>query len=60
VKQNCTLTQDKGVSIIIGILVSGFLVLAVIDKDTRPAFTDIAKIAIGGYIGIFITKSKNS
>ncbi|NEQ19568.1 MAG: hypothetical protein F6K28_08140 [Microcoleus sp. SIO2G3] len=45
----------------LGILVLGLafgsLVLAVIDSSTRPAFADLAKVAVGAYIGLLTPKS---
>lgn len=43
---------------IVLVLVSGSLALAWIDKDSRSAFTDLAKVGVGGYIGLLIPKQK--
>lgn len=40
-------------------LVGGTLILAVIDKDYRSSFVDLAKVGVGGYIGLTIPKSKS-
>ncbi len=40
------------------ILVGGSLTLAVIDKDSRSAFSDLAKVGVGGYIGLLMPKQK--
>lgn len=40
------------------VLVSGSLALALLDKDSRSAFTDLAKVGVGGYIGLLIPRKK--
>jgi hypothetical protein len=47
-------------AIIVLILVSGSLSLALIDKDSRSAFADLAKVGVGGYIGLLIPRKKSS
>jgi len=44
---------------IVLVLVSGSLMLAVIDKDSRSAFADLAKVGVGGYIGLLMPKQRN-
>ncbi len=44
-------------STIIIILVSGALVLAIIDKDYRAKFADLTSVGIGGYFGQLTPKS---
>jgi hypothetical protein len=36
------------------VLVSGSLVLSVIDPSTRPMFYDLTKVVVGAYIGLHI------
>lgn len=43
----------------VSILVGGTLILAVIDKNYRSAFIDLAQVGVGGYIGLTIPKSKS-
>jgi hypothetical protein len=43
-------------SAIVLILVIGSLAIAVIDKDSRPTFTDLAKVGVGGYIGLLMPR----
>lgn len=38
-------------SIVTILLVSGAIALAVIDPSFRPAFGDLAKVGVGGYLG---------
>lgn len=47
-------------AIIVLILVSGSFSLALIDKDSRSAFADLAKVGVGGYIGLLIPRKKSS
>jgi hypothetical protein len=37
------------------LLVSGSVVLAVIDLSTRPMFLDLTKVVVGAYIGSHIS-----
>lgn len=51
-KNNKSSTSTKGVlSPILVILVSGSLCLAVLDRDNRPAYFDIVKVAVGYAFG---------
>ncbi|NEO42763.1 MAG: hypothetical protein F6K55_00735 [Moorea sp. SIO4A3] len=43
---------------IILILLGGSLTLAVIDEQYRPTFMDMAKIGLGGYLGLSLPKSQ--
>lgn len=45
-------------AVIVLILVSGSLSLAMIDKDSRSAFSDLSKLGIGAYIGLLIPRNK--
>lgn len=45
-------------SCIVMILVVGGLALAIVDAQFRPTFGDLAKIAIGGYLGQMLPESK--
>jgi hypothetical protein len=38
------------------LLVFGALVLAIIDKDTRTTFTDLAQVGLGGYIALLMPR----
>ena len=40
-------------------LVGGALILAIIDKDYRSSFIDLAQVGVGGYIGLTIPKSQS-
>ncbi|MDJ0719550.1 MAG: hypothetical protein QNJ54_35905 [Prochloraceae cyanobacterium] len=40
-------------------LVGGTLTIAVIDENYRSSFVDLAKVGVGGYIGLTIPKSKS-
>lgn len=60
---NCMKLQDfrfkDGVlGLIVFVLVSGLLTLAIIDVSCRPAFLDLAKVAIGAYIGLLIPQTR--
>lgn len=49
-------SRDQVLALVVLVLVSGSLVLAVIDESTRPAFADLTKVAVGAYIGLLIPK----
>ena len=38
-------------------LIIGTFALAVIDKDMRVPFSDLAKVGVGGYIGYLMPKN---
>jgi hypothetical protein len=52
VKQNAS--KDQFLAFVVLVLVAGALALAIIDPSTRPAFTDLVKIAVGAFIGLHI------
>lgn len=54
-----TKIKDLVLAGVISTLVGGTLILGVIDKDYRSSFVDLAKVGVGGYIGITIPKSKS-
>ncbi len=39
------------------LLVSGSLLLAIIDEGSRPMFADLTKVCLGGYIGLLMPKN---
>lgn len=43
-------------SIVVISLLLGISILAIIDKEFRGAYADIAKFAVGGYFGLSIPK----
>ena len=51
--------KDVVLAIVASILVGGSLILAIIDKDYRSSFVDLAKVGVGGYIGLTIPKSQS-
>ena len=54
-----TKIKDLVLAAVVSTLVGGTLILAVIDEDYRSAFIDLAKVGVGGYIGMTIPKSKS-
>ena len=56
---NETKIKDLVLAGVVSILIGGSLTLAVIDKDYRSSFVDLAKVGVGGYIGLTIPKSKS-
>lgn len=54
-----TKIKDFVLAGVVSTLVGGTLTLAVIDKDYRSAFIDLAQVGVGGYIGLTIPKSKS-
>ena len=48
------LPKDYILGLVVIVLVSGSLVLAIIDSSTRDTFADLTKIAVGTYIGLQI------
>lgn len=43
--------KDWSFSAVVALLVGGSMALAVVDKDYRPNFADLAKVGLGGYVG---------
>jgi hypothetical protein len=43
--------KDWSFSAVVALLVGGSMVLAVVDKDYRANFADLAKVGLGGYVG---------
>lgn len=50
-------TKSDFLGVLVLILAFGSLALAVIDSSTRPAFADLAKVAIGAYIGLLTPRT---
>ncbi|HEY9726615.1 MAG TPA: hypothetical protein V6D50_09225 [Chroococcales cyanobacterium] len=53
------LQKSIGLFAVIVILLVGFFVLAVMDESYRPAFADLAKVGIGGYLAMLIPTSNS-
>ncbi|MDJ0568661.1 MAG: hypothetical protein QNJ53_06400 [Pleurocapsa sp. MO_192.B19] len=49
-----TKIKDFVLAGVVSTLIGGSLTLAVIDKDYRYAFIDLAQVGVGGYIGLTI------
>jgi hypothetical protein len=45
-------------SLVILSLLGGSIYLAVVDNSYRPAFSDLCKIGLGGYLGQLIPKER--
>ncbi len=54
-----TKIKDFVLAGVVSTLIGGSLTLAVIDKDYRSAFIDLAQVGVGGYIGLTIPKSQS-
>ena len=50
-------TQSDFLGLLVLVLALGSLTLAVIDPSTRPAFADLAKVAVGAYIGLLTPRA---
>ncbi|NJN12182.1 MAG: hypothetical protein HC815_31170 [Richelia sp. RM1_1_1] len=50
--------SSKTLSVLVIILLIGFLTLAILDESYRPAFADLAKVGIGGYLAMLIPWSR--
>ncbi|MGD1875229.1 MAG: hypothetical protein ACFB02_19520 [Mastigocoleus sp.] len=48
--------KDIILAVIVSTLVAGSLILAIIDENYRSTFVDLAKVGVGGYIGLTIPK----
>ena len=48
--------KEGFLTLVVLILVVGSLILAVMDENFRPAFADLAKVGVGGYIGWMIPR----
>jgi len=45
-------------SLVVLVLVMGAVAIAIRDEKFRPIFGDLAKVAIGGYLGQLLPESK--
>ena len=52
--------QDGLISLTVLLLVSGSLLLAVIDKESRPMFSDLTKVGLGTYLGVIYSSHRNT
>jgi hypothetical protein len=43
-------------TVVVLVVVAGSLALAVIDPNSRPAFIDLAKVIVAGYLGWMVPK----
>jgi hypothetical protein len=63
-KQSRTTTNPRHKSDILPFvvltLVIGSLILAVIDQNSRATFADLAKVGVGGYIGLMKPSNRTS
>ncbi|MCG6135137.1 MAG: hypothetical protein MET45_10800 [Nostoc sp. LLA-1] len=50
--------KDIVLALVVITLVGGSLILAIIDENYRSTFVDLAKVGVGGYIGLTIPKSQ--
>jgi hypothetical protein len=50
--------KSTGLSVIVAILLLGFLAISVIDAQYRSAFADLAKVSVGGYLAVLIPVPK--
>jgi hypothetical protein len=57
-KRNRNLAKNEILSFIMLIFVIGSLTLALLDKDSRAAFSDLAKVGVGSYIGLLMPRQK--
>jgi len=55
-KRSLSLSRDEFLGIIVLISVTGSLVLAIIDQQSRPQFIDLTKFAVGTYVGLLIPR----
>ncbi len=51
-----SLFRESLLTLMVLVFVVGSLVLAVIDASFRPAFADLAKVAVAGYLGWMIPR----
>jgi hypothetical protein len=51
--------KDIVLAAVVSTLVGGSLALAIIDENYRSTFVDLAKVGVGGYIGLTIPKSQS-
>ena len=58
VAKQLPLLKEGLLTLIILILVIGSLVLAIIDSSFRPAFADLAKVTMAGYLGWMMPRSR--
>ncbi|MBD2437686.1 hypothetical protein [Nostoc sp. FACHB-110] len=51
--------KDTVLAVVVITLVGGSLALAIMDENYRSTFVDLAKVGVGGYIGLTIPKSQS-
>lgn len=49
-RQNQELTREGFLTVVVLVAVTGSLALAVLDEGSRPAFVDLAKVVVAGYL----------
>lgn len=47
-------SKDELIGLVVLMLVFGNIILAMIDANTRPAFADLSKVALGAYLGLLM------
>jgi hypothetical protein len=52
------MTEIKTRSLIVLVVVVGAVAIAIMDEKFRPVFGDLAKVAIGGYLGQMLPEAK--
>lgn len=52
-------SRESLLTAVVIFLVTGTFFLSIIDKDCRIVFSDLAKIGVGGYIGLLMPKDSN-
>ena len=57
-KRPRTLHKPDILPFVVLALVIGSFALACIDKDARATFADLAKVGVGGYIGLMMPSNK--
>lgn len=50
-KKVFSFSRDEFLGLIVLISVTGSLILAIIDEQSRPQFIDLTKFAVGTYVG---------
>ncbi len=60
VSKQALLFKEGFLTLIVLILVVGSLALAILDANFRPAFADLAKVGIAGYLGWMMPRHRMS
>jgi hypothetical protein len=54
--KSISLSKVEALTMLTILFTIGLLIIAIIDEKYRPTFSDLAKVCVGGYIGLLVPK----